>query len=75
MVGTITKQWLVTLIYANGDIQGTREAKPKLWKRTLRAFANPGRGEEAFDGCVYIEVAALLSENLSKTKKTFVSRC
>ena len=53
-----------------GDTQRKGETKPELWKRALWAFANPGRGEEAFDGCVYIEVAALLkfSENLSKAK-------
>ena len=36
---------MVTLIYDNGVTQGTREAKPKLWKRALRAFTNPRRGE------------------------------
>ena len=60
MVGTITKQWLVTLIYANGDIQGTREAKPKLWKRALRAFANSRRGEDSFDGDCCINIPGVL---------------
>ena len=35
-----------THIYDNGNTQGTREAKSKLWKRALRASTNPRRGED-----------------------------
>ena len=45
----------MTLIYDNGVTQGTREAKPKLWKRALRAFTNPRRGED-FDGDGYVDI-------------------
>ena len=72
IVGTIAKQWLVTLLYDNGDTQGTREAKPKLWKRALWAFANPGRGED-FDGdcCVDIELCCVLMVVLILSEVSF----
>ena len=61
---------MVTLIYDNGDIQGTREAKPKLWKRALRAFTNPRRGEDTLM-VIVVFLFAILFTNPGRGETTF----